>query len=408
MTSRSRDYHGLPHLFNVAQGLPALARLAAIYHDIVYYHVDNGFPPNVGERISDVVEHRGEKIFLTNAPDELTADLTTIFGFTPGQELRHQGGLSEFLSAVIAVRELRGFLELKDLWTVAACIEATIPFRATLEGLTPDEQLGKRLASLRNGNTALSEGEIERIRILAVQISNADIRSFGQPDLGKFLKNTWQLLLETHPEFHKLDACSIRGYREALTGVEGFLSNLDPLLIFRQHGGTPGNDEFQELIRNAGNNLRCASEFLRANIAAMAVLESLAQLTGGDGPISYFTGTLDSGQPQIHDVFHPRLPPSHLAAPLMDSDVLRILKSGHASINHFDSASPLLVAYFYERLGTAGIAELVHRAAEMDAGKRDWKGLLETLPREMVGDVASAVAKTAVARRDRFGEFLNP
>ena len=60
MTSRSREYHGLSHIFNVAEGLPALARLAAIYHDIVYFHVDGGFPPNVGERIGDVVERRGD------------------------------------------------------------------------------------------------------------------------------------------------------------------------------------------------------------------------------------------------------------------------------------------------------------------------------------------------------------
>ena len=407
MTSRSRDYHGLSHLFNVAEGLPALARLAAIYHDIVYFHVDGGFPPNVSERIGDVVEHRADKIVLTTAPDDMLADLATLFGFSPGQELKHDGGLSEFLSAALAVRELRKFLGLKDLWAVAACIEATIPFRVAVQGMTPDNLLAKRLGCLRSGTAALTDEEIERIQILAVGMSNADVQSFGQPDLSNFLEDTWQLLPETNPEFHKVGTYSIRSYREALVQMEGFLSNLDPRVIFRQHGTTPSDDKFQALIQRADNNLRSASEYLRANIAAIVVLEALAELTGGDGPISYFTGAMDSGQPQIHDLLHHVGVLTNLTPPPLDAEVLRVLKCGRASVNSFDTASSPLVAYFYELLGTAGIAELMRRASEVHAGKQDWKWLLAVLPREVVSDVATAISQIAVARKDKFREFLS-
>ncbi|MEO5914042.1 MAG: hypothetical protein ABIS50_07405 [Luteolibacter sp.] len=407
MTSRSRDYHDLSHLFKVAEGLPALAKLAAIYHDIVYFHVDGGFPPNVNDRIGNVVVHRGEKIFLTNSPDELTAELATIFGFSPGEELRHNGGLSEYLSAVLAVRELCKFLELKDLWAVAACIEATIPFRVTVQGMTPDELLGKRLGCLLRANTALTEGEIDNIRILAIRISNADVGSFGQPDLGKFLENTWQLLLETNPEFHKVGTCTIRSYREALVGVEGFLSNLDPRVIFRRHGTTPGDEEFQALVQRAENNLRSASEYLRATIAAMLVLEALAQLTGGDGPISYFTGAMDSGQTKIHDFLHHTEISTNSAPSPLNVEVLRVLKHSRVSASRFDTASSSLVAYLYELLGTDGIQELIRRASEVHAGKQDWRWFLAVLPREVVSDVATAISQIAVARKDRFREFLS-
>lgn len=407
MTSRSRDYHGLSHLFNVAEGLPALARLAAIYHDMVYFHVDGGFPPNVSERIGDVVEHRADKIVLTTAPDDMLADLATLFGFSPGQELKHDGGLSEFLSAALAVRELRKFLGLKDLWAVAACIEATIPFRVAVQGMTPDAMLGQRLGCLRSGTAALTDGEIERIQILAVRMANADVQSFGQPDLSNFLENTWQLLPETNPEFHKVGAYSIRSYREALVRMEGFLSNLDPRVIFRRHGTTPGDDEFHALIQRAGNNLRCASEYLRANIAAMVVLEALAELTGGDGPISYFTGATDSGQPQIDDLLRHVGILTNPAPPPLDAEVLRLLKVGRASVSSFDTASSPLVSYFYELLGSAGIAELIRRANEVHTGKQDWKWLLAVLPREVVSDVATAISRIAVARKDRFREFLS-
>lgn len=402
MTSRSRDYHGLSHLFNVAENLPALARLAAIYHDIVYFHVDGGFPPNVSERIGDVVVRRCDGIFLIDTPDELMSDLATLFGFSAGQELRHDGGLSEFLSAALAVRELCRFLSVKDLWAVAACIEATIPFRPAVRGMTADAILGERLGFLRRENLALTPEEIETIQLLAVQMANADVQSFGQPDLNNFLENTWQLLPEINPEFHKVGAYSIRSYRVALVQMEGFLTQLDRQVIFRRHGNTPDDAAYEMLIQRSGDNLRCAAEYLRANIAAMSVLEALAELTGGDGPISYFTGAADSGKPRMHDLLH-RV---NSAQPPLDADVLHALKCGRASVNRFDNASSPLVAYFYEWLGTAGIAELARRAAEVDAGNKDWKWLLAALPREVVSDVAMAMAQIAVVRKERFGVFF--
>ena len=406
MTSRSRDYHGLSHLFNVAKNLPALAKLAAIYHDIVYFHVDGGFPPNVSERIGEVVKRRGDKIFLTPAPDMIVADLIAIFGFSPGQELRHDAGLNEFLSATLAVRELHRFLSVKQLWAVAACIEATISFRATIQGMTPDCMLGKRLGSLRSGTVTLIDEEIEEIQILAVRMSTADVQSFGQPDLSDFLGNTWQLLPETNPEFNKVGAYSIRSYREALIHMEGFLSNLDPQVIFRRHGTTPSDDEFQAMIQCATKNLRCAAEYLKANIAAMVVLEALAELTGGDGPISYFIGAMDSGQPQIHDLLHHVGILPNATQPQLDAEVLRILKFDRTDASRFDGASSQLVAYFYELLGTAGVAELVRRASEVQTGKPNWKSHLAVIPCEVLSDVAQAIAQIAVARKDRFREFI--
>jgi hypothetical protein len=63
------------------------------------------------------------------------------------------------------------------------------------------------------------------------------------------------------------------------------------------------------------------------------------------------------------------------------------------------------VAYFYELLGTAGTAELVRRASAVHAGEQDWKWFLAVLPREVVGDVASAMSRIAVARQDLFRDF---
>ena len=404
MTGRSRDYHGLAHAFVVAEGLPPLGRLAAIYHDAVYFHVDQGFSPEVGARIGDVVEQRDGKLFLPPRLDVVIADLAVVFGFTAGQELAVYGGLSEFLSAALATRELQRFLPRKALWAIAACIEATIPFRKQVAGGTPTEALRARLGRLGEGAGALTEGESDEILVLATRLANSDVQSFGQQDLSDFLDDTWKLLPETNPEFRQVGAYSIRRYREALSRTEAFLSSLDPGVIFRQHRATPSDADYQALRTRAAINLRAASEYLRAKIAAMLVLEALAELSGGDGPISYFTGAAGSGESQAHELLQGAGAPG--ASPALDSSVLRVLRGGRGSASRFDTSASPLAAFLYERLGSEGTAEHVRRARDVHAGKRDWAWFLRGLPAELVIDVAQAVAAIATARRERILQII--
>jgi hypothetical protein len=346
---------------------------------------------------------RDGKVFLTATPDDRIAELATIFGFTAGQEMSPFGGLSEFLSAALAMRELEPYLARRDVWAVAACIEATVPFRKETQGNTQDAQLGKRLALLRDGDATLSSDEIGRIQELAAQVANADVQSFAQQDLSDFLEDTWKLLPETNPDLQKVGAYSLRKYREGLGRMEGFLSNLDPAVVFRQHGSTPSDAEFSSLRQRATNNLRRASEYLRAKIVAMCVLEGLAELTGGDGPISYFTGAADSGQKQVHELLHPLTAAN---PPALDADVLRVLEVGRHGSSRFDTAASPLGTYFYRLLGTAGVAQQVARAREVVGGKQDWNWFLGGLPPAVVKDVAQALAQTAVLRAARIQEFL--
>src|SRR5690606_10263725 len=53
-----------------------------------------------------------------------------IFGFKKRQKLLAFAGQNEFLSALVAVRELMPILNWRELVMITACIEATIPFRA--------------------------------------------------------------------------------------------------------------------------------------------------------------------------------------------------------------------------------------------------------------------------------------
>lgn len=110
--------------------------LAALFHDLVYYQLDDGFPAHSAHLLDNVTREDGDALVLQPIPADDTerALCAAVFGFAPNQVLPLYGGMNEFLSAVVAARLLHAHMGVADLIAVLACIEATIPFR------TPDAQ----------------------------------------------------------------------------------------------------------------------------------------------------------------------------------------------------------------------------------------------------------------------------
>jgi len=410
MSGRSREYHGVGHVFAVASGLPPLGRLAAIYHDTVYLQVDHGIIPVVWDKIRDIGKVQNISGFgLAAVLDEQTHDVAMIFGFEPGAQIDIHDGPNEFLSAVLAVRELAPFVDRKESWTIAACIEATIPFRGkNAQGQLATEVLEqrlKRLAALR-GETFTSK-ELTEIIKLAVRVSNSDVQSFAQADVGAFLDDTWKLLPESNPEFHSAGAFSLRSYREALSKTEIFLSQLDPEVIFQQHGGVPTDRVFGIMIGRATANLAKGCEYLRAKIVTIAILEALADITGGDAPVSYFTGSAESGEVMAYNLLpdDEALPESGF--PAVDPMVLHVLTYGRMLEASFDTSKSPLSAHLYEVLGTMGINKQAERARLVQAGQHDWRWFLDGFCPELVSAIARAVSEIAVERRSRLLRIAN-
>ncbi|HAJ62435.1 MAG TPA: hypothetical protein DCP31_26955, partial [Cyanobacteria bacterium UBA8543] len=88
--------------------------------------------------------------------------VTDIFGLAPGQVLSPFAGQNEFLSALIAALSLSPLLKESQVAQIAACIEATIPFRPlSSAGLKPSEILHQRLVSANTKfNFGWNESEI--------------------------------------------------------------------------------------------------------------------------------------------------------------------------------------------------------------------------------------------------------
>ncbi len=225
MTAQARSYHTLDHVFPLAQNASPIRTLAALFHDLVYYQVDRGIPPEIDQVLAPHVKKgaAGALIILPEDHDDRFCLLTRqLFGFKRGIELSPAAGLNEFLSALYLNLRLGKVLEQSTLAKVTVCIEATIPFRGPdAQGVSAFERLAKRLTEVdQTHGLGLSKAERTEAIQEAVLFGNADVSSFAETDPGRFLDDTWLLLPETNAALRSGEVYSIRDYRQALQKVE--------------------------------------------------------------------------------------------------------------------------------------------------------------------------------------------
>lgn len=84
MGGSSRNFHTLEHIFNVVQPADPLRCLAALFHDVVYFQVDKGFPPEIFRIISPYILKKDGEIYIAGtipSDEELVMLTLDIFGF---------------------------------------------------------------------------------------------------------------------------------------------------------------------------------------------------------------------------------------------------------------------------------------------------------------------------------------
>jgi hypothetical protein len=395
MDQGRRVYHTSTHVFDVCAGMNPRQVLAALFHDLVYYQVDGGFPRLATALLEGVVRIEKDALVLTaieegDAGLALCADL---FGFKAGQTLPLYGGLNELLSAVVATRLLHRHLPLPDLIAIVACIEATIPFR----GRNATDVLADRVRDVsRASGMPAAESEIANVVTDAVVLANRDVGSFSEAEPATFLATTWLLIEETNAPLAAVGVYSIREYRHALSRMEQFLGALDPDHVFHRYHDTPGEAELAALAAAARRNLAFAGDYLGAKIVAIAIVEALALVTGGDCPVSMFLGDIRSpyGRPDRVEDF---LPPLSSTAPV-DSKLMGVLEKGRARESSSDLSTSPLTAFIYRWLGPDDVRHALLRAKQMFAGELAALDFLTGLDRAMVRAVTQACGRIALSR----------
>ena len=64
MSGPNRVFHGPHHIIEVTDDAEPIETIAGLYHDVVYYQVDQGFPKAVAPRMEKYVEVKDNQLFL--------------------------------------------------------------------------------------------------------------------------------------------------------------------------------------------------------------------------------------------------------------------------------------------------------------------------------------------------------
>lgn len=398
MSYQSRQYHTLEHVFGFMDGADDIAALAAVFHDLVYIQVDDGLPSDAHRLLEPYILWADGKAVLR---DVVTTDrdyelCRRLFGSTFPVAEKGAQGLNEFLSALLLLKLMGSILPRGALVAAAACIEATIPFRVEVGA-----PLEERLRSLaQEGNAGYSMDEVGPMVARAIAFANEDVRDFRQDDPAAFLSNTWKLLPETNEALRHKGAYSIREYRAALHGMLKFFRSLEPGRVFHSYMGYPGAEDMAALEEKVRRNLNHSTQYLRAKLLALGLIEATAELSGGDAPIALFMGDIPSEGVRWDSLMDHLIPSAEPAWLERNHPVIRLLRDGRLEESTFDLRNSPLALWLYSRLKPELWARLETRAEEYFAGSCAAAELLEGLPRDVRKELLGACAAMAPTRRD--------
>ena len=402
MDQGRRRYHVSTHVFDMCEGMNPRQVLATLFHDVVYYQLDGGFPRHADAMLRRVARVEPNSLALRGIDrgDTGLAICAGLFDFKPGDTLPLYGGMNEFLSAVVACRFLQDYLPAAELLAIASCIEATVPFRGQdANGRSAADVLAGRVRAVsRSLGIGIGEADGGRIVSDAVALGNRDVASFSESDPGTFLSTTWLLIEESNAPLAAVGVYSIQDYRSALARMEKFLTTLNPDHVFHQYLDTPGRSEFAALCDAARRNLEFAAGYLGTKIAAIAIVEALALASGGDCPVSMMLGDIRSpyGRPDRVEDFLPQPP----TAGDVDPQLLNVLEKSRARDSAGDLTESPLTAFIYRFLGHGATRRALEQATQLFAGKLPPRKFLAALDRNMVRAVTGACAQIALSRRD--------
>jgi hypothetical protein len=312
MNRSGRVYHNVNHVFDVASEMTdAVAVLAAVFHDVVYLSIDKELSKQQREILGhDVISCDNETSQLLLAPIsklEIPLDqiVNSIFSYETDSSLdgkslarptRVVDIRNECLSAVIAIRMLEPFLTWNDLVRIAACIEASIPFRAMEDRSSVMDSLYARLeATVTKYKEFISMDERELIDTvqMAALFANHDLKAFRALDPQVFVQSSWRLLPEWWPQLTS-ETCQLQDVLDALLLLQQRYRSMHVPLIFQSFQNKPSMVVMKEWRGRATHNLQVVALVTMVRILALHIIkESFVS------EVSNKIGVADSTSPNI-------------------------------------------------------------------------------------------------------------
>ena len=407
-----RYFHTSEHIFEVGGSVDPIEVLAALFHDLVYVQVDQGVGFNISSAICPFVKEVRSQLVIKDeteiAHDAMYQLVATVFGFMPGQTLSPFAGQNEFLSAVIAGKCLEPFLPASTIAQIAACIEATIPFRGlSISGLSASELLHQRLVNAnRDFNLGWSDTEtVENVK-RSVRLANRDVENFASPNSSNFLDNTWNLMPETNHELSNVNSYTVGGYRKSLQKMEGFLNFLKPELVFQQFMQEPDDATYTNMIARTRHNIAVAKLYLGVKLITIAILEALSYRLGRDIPLSTMMGELRVPGFKT-SVLEDYLPDQQIAYPLdsqLQREVLDLLEIGRNQESPYDIKNSPVSTFIIKSIGFAETEQFLKKAKDFFAGDIPSEEFLSDCDPYVVETISSGVMKLFDSRKTALGK----
>ncbi|AFZ21754.1 hypothetical protein [Allocoleopsis franciscana] len=401
MDSPWRYFHSTAHIFEVGGDGDAIEVLAALFHDIVYVQVDKSINFNLTYYLAPFIEEEREKLFIreqNELPEDAIFEMVAmIFGFVPGQALSPFGGQNEFLSTLVAAKVLESFLSPTLIVQVAACIEATIPFRSKTEsGFSPSELLHQRLKLTNHQfNLQLTDEDVIQAVKRSVRLANRDVGNFAEPSSAVFLTNTWSILPEINHNLRKSGSYTVRDYREAMQKMLGFLKCLQPELVFHQFQGEPEDSTYYELVERTRKNIEVAQLYLESKLVAIAMIEALSLRFGSDVSLSMMIGELPDSEfsvGRLKDSF-PHLPSPYQPTLAVEREVLDLLEIGRWKNSNYDIRNSPVTTFVVKYIGFNEIRRLRERSQAFFQGTISSEDYLASCNSELARIITNGVIK---------------
>jgi hypothetical protein len=391
MSHPGRSFHNIHHVFDVAFGLKGLSVIASIFHDIVYYQVDQGFRNLVEPTVFANVENAGDYFVVKKSSDPLILKTHIIFGINAGTSLNIFNGLNEFLSAVIAIDLLKNILSETQLLKLVGLIESTIPFRKDAIDV-----LETRFRKLN-----FPQAEIENLCKEAADFSNSDVFNFAEKDTRKFLNNTWNLISETNYSLRRgLDNYSAHDYRLALSKTYSFFKALDPENVFSRYKDYPNEKKWKSINDGAVRNIELGRRYLMVKLVSFGLIEALAMSTGGNGPLSLFMGDIRRRDQKLQRMEDYLGSPGEIKNDV-DENLLHLFDSGRSQESSFDMKGSPLSSFIYKAMGEKAIEELFPHLLDFFHGAQDSRSILKLYPKFVLERVVNSCAEISSTRKER-------
>ena len=304
-------------------------------------------------------------------------------------------------------KRLESLVPEKILLETMVYIEATIPFRGRdAQNVDPFIALADCLREICwVYRVPLTEAEIDDTICGAVLFANRDVDSFAEKDVSIFLEGTWKLLPETNVALRSGRIYSIKDYRRALLKMEKFLEQLNPEDIFHTYKGMPAESVYREMVKTAYQNIATAREYLSVKLLAISILEALADMSGGDAPLTLFTGDVqrNGDEPLRYENFLSL--PDELNFQERSSVLYQLLNAERPGESNFDMRNSPLALFLYLRLTSDQIQHLLVIGETMFAGDLEPRLFLQKFEPALVKAVALACAATVKTRREKLDQI---